>query len=153
MKPALHAVKRPTPRFDAVRARSLVDQADRAWASIAAKIRVKCDIAIKAAASQGGTQVNYLVPLQLPGLPIYANNMPRVIELLAEGLRKDGYRVDSSKNPIAITIAGGRGGDGGGKKKKIPHTDTNSSDLFSKLVQEARQKEGRKKKKKHQPFR
>jgi hypothetical protein len=79
--------------------------------------------------------------------------MPRVIELLAEGLRKDGYRVDSSKNPITITI----GGDGGGKKKKIPHTDTqnrsSSSDLFSKLVQEARQKEGRRtKKKKHRPF-
>jgi hypothetical protein len=158
MKPTLHAVKRPTPRFDAVRTRSLVEQADRAWASIATKIRVKCDIAIKAAASQGSTQVSYLVPLQLPSLPIYINNMTRVIELLAEGLRNDRYRVDASKNPIVITIAGSRGGGGSSSssskenKKKVIGTDTNrsSSDLFSKLVQEAREKERRKKKKKHQ---
>lgn len=85
---------RPPLGLTADQARRLVDRSDDTYRTVAIMLRKRCDQAVAAVSSNTREHASFAIPYLVPGLPLFFRQREKVVELLIEGLKRDGYVVE-----------------------------------------------------------
>lgn len=85
---------KPPLGLTADQARRLVDRSDETYRVVAIMLRKRCDQAVAAVSSNTREHANFAIPYLVPGMPLFFKQREKVVQLLIDGLTRDGYVVE-----------------------------------------------------------